>query len=116
MTWVRRFKRNGLSPNAKKHRQQIAQWHVMDTRALVDAVTRVVADVLGRDSVQGEIEHVDVRFGPELIRVLVIEAREKRIVNLQYQSGVDNGDVLLVHGSRNRLEEFQPRGVISIAA
>src|SRR5579863_6165382 len=93
----------------------------MDARPLVDAVTGVEAHPFGRNVAQADIDRLHINFGAAFfLRVveagLIKNIRQKRIVDLQQDAGVDDCPVFLAHFHSQRVEILLVRFVILVLA
>ena len=88
---------------------------------MVDAVAGVEAHAFSRNTTQADIDRLDVNLGAAFfLRVveagLVKNIRQKRIVDLQQDAGVDDRPVFLAHFHSQRVEILLVRFVILVLA
>src|SRR5579862_4139514 len=90
-------------PYAQDDVEKMPQLHVVDTRAKVDAVAGVIADLLLRNSSERMIKRVHSPAGPlpailhARVRMVNVVSGQRRVVDLQQEPGIDDGLIFLAH-------------------
>ncbi len=89
----------------------VAQLRLEHARAVIDAVAGVEAHLLGRDAAQRVVDAFDEDVGLALLllgveRVVAEHVGEERIVDLEVEAGLDDGEIFGAHRLAHRVEEF----------
>ena len=100
--------------------EHVLHLHVVDPGPHVDAVAGVIAHPVFGDSRQRVVDRLDLAFGPGAavgdaeLRILDVVVDQMGIVDLEQESGVDDGAVFHIHGIGDGVEEFLIRSVMLV--
>ena len=115
------LERVGAGVHLQHERGDLGHRHIGEARTVVEAVARVVADLVGRDAAQRVVERIDVLVAA-LLAVLPRVAGvgevldQPRVVDLEDEPGLDDRQVLLAHRLGDGLEVLGVAAVVLVLA